>query len=210
MGSLDAMPIFSILFIILMFFGRGIRWYYRRKSRNEKRSLRGQWREAIKIEGTVRVFILIANGIFLLIAIALYLFPPPWMRWSRLTIPDWTRWLGVSLAMLSLPLQIWAHHSLGRHWSSFLEIQEDHSLVTTGPYRWIRHPMYAQSFVFFAGLALVSADLLIFTGLAISVMFALTRLSREEKMMLEKFGDEYSAYMKRSGRLLPKFRRDID
>jgi protein-S-isoprenylcysteine O-methyltransferase Ste14 len=60
------------------------------------------------------------------------------------------------------------------------------------------------------GLALVSADLLILTGLATSVIFSLTRIPKEERMMLEKFGDQYRAYMKRTGRLLPLLRRNID
>ena len=64
--------------------------------------------------------------------------------------------------------------------------------------------------IFVKSLALVSADLLILTSLATSVIFTLNRMLKEERMMLEKFGDEYSAYMKRTGLLLPLSRRDVN
>jgi len=208
----DGELIFSILFLILALVGRGIRGYYSLKGQTpgKKRSVRERWKEATRVEGTARVILLMVNGVFLLIAIVLYLLSPQWMLWSQFPIHDWARWIGVGLGVLSLPFQIWVHRTLAKHWSSFLKLQEGHSLVTTGPYRWVRHPMYTQSLMFFIALTLVSANLLILIGFLIAFIFTFTRIPKEEQMLLERFGDEYRLYMKRTGRLLPRLRRQED
>jgi protein-S-isoprenylcysteine O-methyltransferase Ste14 len=101
----------------------------------------------------------------------------------------------------------WTHRTLGRHWSGILELRENHRLISSGPYRHIRHPMYTGFFMMLSGVALLSANLLI-ALLQIGAFTAtyLARVADEEAMMLDRFGDEYRGYMRRTGRLLPRLR----
>jgi len=73
-------------------------------------------------------------------------------------MPAWSRWLGVALGIVSLQLFGWTHHALGRNWSTRLVIKEGHSLVTSGPYRWVRHPMYTAIFGSWLAIFLLSAN----------------------------------------------------
>jgi protein-S-isoprenylcysteine O-methyltransferase Ste14 len=97
-----------------------------------------------------------------------------------------------------------SHKALGRHWSITLEIRQQHELVSGGPYAVIRHPMYTS----FLLMGLAQAFLLSnwFAGAAGLIGFAVLfflRVDREEHMMLEIFGPQYRAYMKRTKRLIP-------
>ena len=112
--------------------------------------------------------------------------------------------LGIVCAAMGLWLFYRSHADLGINWSISLEIRQKHQLVTGGVYERIRHPMYMSIFL----LALAQAFLLSnwIAGplylLAFLLMFPL-RLVPEERMMLDTFGDEYGAYVKRTKRLIP-------
>jgi protein-S-isoprenylcysteine O-methyltransferase Ste14 len=112
--------------------------------------------------------------------------------------------LGIVCAAMGLWLFYRSHADLGINWSISLELRKEHQLVTRGVYQRIRHPMYMSIFL----LALAQAFLLSnwIAGpsclLAFLLMFPL-RLGPEERMMLERFGDEYRAYVKRTKRLIP-------
>jgi protein-S-isoprenylcysteine O-methyltransferase Ste14 len=95
--------------------------------------------------------------------------------------------------------------SLGTLWSAQLQLRTNHRLVTSGPYSQIRHPMYVAIWVWATSLGIVIANWIpiIYTALAMVIFVA--RVPHEEQMMLEKFGDEYRNYMKRSGRFLPRW-----
>lgn len=97
-----------------------------------------------------------------------------------------------------------AHRDLGRNFSVSLEVRCDHTLVASGVYRHVRHPMYLAFWLW----AIAQAALLPnwFAGLAGLVGFGLLYFGRivpEEQLMLETFGDEYRTYMKRTPRLIP-------
>ena len=111
--------------------------------------------------------------------------------------------MGMGLGIGTLPLFVWTHEALGKNWSADLVIKEEHALVTGGPYRWVRHPMYTAFFGSSLAYFLLSANWVIgLTGLGTSVLFA-ARVDKEEALMIEEFGDEYQAYMQRTGRFLP-------
>jgi len=88
-----------------------------------------------------------------------------------------------------------------------LEVREGNTLVTSGPYRLVRHPMYSAALVIAVGLSLLSANWLVAAGTLLGpvVVFA-GRLRDEELMMIDAFGDEYRAYIQRTGRFMPKLR----
>jgi protein-S-isoprenylcysteine O-methyltransferase Ste14 len=114
-----------------------------------------------------------------------------------------------AIGTLVLCLGIWlfyrSHADLGKNWSISLEIRENHELVTLGVYRLIRHPMYTAIFLQAIAQALLLSNWLAGPSclLAFLVMLAV-RLSREEQMMLNKFGEAYGEYMKRTQRLIPR------
>lgn len=99
------------------------------------------------------------------------------------------------------------HHFLGKNFSSELRIRPDHELVTEGPYRYVRHPMYTSFFVMMTGLFLLSGNWLICgSALLVLIFVMVVRTPREERMMEGRFGDAYRHYMARTGRYLPKLR----
>jgi protein-S-isoprenylcysteine O-methyltransferase Ste14 len=102
-------------------------------------------------------------------------------------------------------LILWIQWALGSNFSTTLHVREEHTLVTFGPYRWVRHPMYSVLFVFLVGIFLITANWYIGgVPLAALILIVVTRLPKEEAAMLEKFGAEYQHYMQTTGRFLPK------
>ncbi len=81
------------------------------------------------------------------------------------------------------------------------------SLVTYGPYRWVRHPMYSFSFLLFFGFSLLSANWFIGLTVIVGLAILVARTSIEESKLIEEFDDEYREYMKRTGRFFPRWMR---
>lgn len=125
---------------------------------------------------------------------------------GHLPLPGIVRVIG-ALLFLGGDLLFWAsHRALKKNWSAEVEIQAGHTLVTDGPYRRVRHPMYTALFLIGAGMLLLSANWLaggLFL-LAFTLLY-LTRVDAEERLLRDHFGAAYEAYMKETGRLLPKF-----
>ncbi len=149
------------------------------------------------------MFLRVGMFFYMLAAVALYAIYPAWLGSLAISLPDWACWLGVAIGILSLGLLIWVHAVLGRHWNTNLRLQEGHRLVTTGPYRRVRHPMYSALIGVFSGLALIAANWLMVPLLLGSAYALVRRVGKEEAMMIAVFGDEYRDYMRRSGRFLP-------
>ena len=111
---------------------------------------------------------------------------------------------GIVCFVIGLWLFYRSHADLGTNWSITLEVRERHRLITQGIYRRIRHPMYSALVLYGAAHALVIPNWVAGPSnlVAFVVLFAL-RVHAEERMMLEQFGDEYTAYMARTKRLVP-------
>lgn len=113
-------------------------------------------------------------------------------------------WLGLVFAIASLVMFRLTHRALGRNWSISLELRQNHRLITEGVYRHMRHPMYTAFWLWAVAQALLLPNW--FAGLAGIVGFGALffgRIAREERMMMESFGDEYRAYMQRTYRIIP-------
>jgi protein-S-isoprenylcysteine O-methyltransferase Ste14 len=134
----------------------------------------------------------------------------------------WTSWLdradyrlppeaerrtgGVGVALMTLALWLFwrSHADLGRNWSPSLQLREDHALVTEGVYRHVRHPMYASEWLWGAAQALLLQNWVAgWASLALFTPLYVLRVPREERLMLDRFGEEYRAYMDRTGRVVP-------
>jgi protein-S-isoprenylcysteine O-methyltransferase Ste14 len=113
-------------------------------------------------------------------------------------------WLGLVPLVGALWLFRRSHADLGRNWSITLQVRDQHALVKTGVYRLIRHPMYSSFFLLgLAQMLLLPNWLAGISGvMGAGILFAF-RVQREERMMLESFGDEYRAYMTLTKRIIP-------
>lgn len=114
--------------------------------------------------------------------------------------------VGIALIPLSLLMFRLTHKALGRNWSVSLQLKDEHRLITEGVYARIRHPMYAAFWLWAIAQALILPNWV--AGLSGLIGFGtlyLLRVGQEEQMMLDGFGEDYRAYMARTGRLWPKF-----
>jgi protein-S-isoprenylcysteine O-methyltransferase Ste14 len=151
------------------------------------------------------MILLALSGIGMLVPLV-YVFSS-WLDFADYDLPDWTGWLGTVLFAVAIWLLWRSHVDLGRNWTPTLGFREDHELVTDGVFKHVRHPMYAAHILWGIAAALMLHNWI--AGLTLpGVMVAvyLSRVSAEEQMMLEKFGEQYEAYMQRTGRLIPRLR----
>ena len=154
-----------------------------------------------RTEGVVLWLLLLGGFIFPM----LYIFTP-WLAFADYDLPDWAGWVGVALAVAALGVFWRAHVDLGRNWSPSLQLMEQHTLVTHGIYRFIRHPMYASQLILTVAQMLLLQNWIAGPGgLLLFLPLYFLRVPREEQMMLEKFGEQYRAYIRRTGRVLPSF-----
>lgn len=157
-------------------------------------------------EGTLNLIVRAFLGIGYMLMMLVYLIYPGWFVISSIGLPLWLRWTGVALLALSLAGLTWVQWALDVQFNTTLHVQEDHKLIQHGPYHWVRHPMYTVLIALGLGWGLVSANLVIGFPVSVAVVgIILNRIRREEATLVEIFGDQYRAYMKRTGRFLPKF-----
>ena len=138
----------------------------------------------------------------------MYILFPQTLAWAKITLTSWLRLLGAFIAIVALLWFIWIHRSLGSNLSVRLRIKESQELVTDGPYRWIRHPMYSAFFLLHLAVFFLTANWFIgITWLAGLIAIIFLRVKREEAMLLAQFGDKYSNYMEQTGRFFPSVKR---
>jgi protein-S-isoprenylcysteine O-methyltransferase Ste14 len=140
----------------------------------------------------------------LLMAGLLLLFVPvPWL--DRRVLPDGVSWVfaGLALHAASLGLAIAARRTLGRNWSGEITQKVEHQLVRTGPYRFVRHPIYTAILGMSVGTALVSGDLHAFIGVALVGAAYARKIRLEERNLDEVFGSAYDEYRRSTWAILP-------
>ena len=129
-----------------------------------------------------------------------YVFAGGWLAWASLPLPVWVRWSGTVPGVAALALFVWAHHSLGSNYSRWLAVRSKHTLITHGPYRWVRHPMYTAFYLLHAAVLVLSANWFLgLTWIGGLTLVIVARLRREEAMMVAAFGDDYVAYAESFG-----------
>jgi protein-S-isoprenylcysteine O-methyltransferase Ste14 len=198
---------FRIIFFAIFASVVATRVYFRWRS---KRAGQARWpigKDAAEREGRGGILWRVLLFLCVLAFVVIYAFNPLWLHRFAARLPLWSRWLGTGIAVVSLALLIWVHQALGRQWSANLELREKHVLITNGPYQSVRHPMYSALIGLAIGLALVSASWPVILLAVMTLLLLHARAGKEEAMMIENFGDEYRAYMRRTGRLLPRIRQ---
>ena len=154
-------------------------------------------------EGIFTMIALRLGGLALWAGVIAFMISPASMRWSSLPLTAPMRWSGVALGALTAALLIWTLRSLGPNLTDTVVTRQAHTLVTRGPYQWVRHPFYDCMFLFMLGTATMMANWFVLVmGLGVFAILA-ARSRTEEKKLAERFGEPYRAYRAATGRFIP-------
>jgi len=191
--------LFPVSYLIGLIVGSFIRAWYLRRYKQDRKAI---FRE----EGFVVGLLASLWGVAILLPL-LHMFTR-WLSFADFDLPAWAGWIGVATFAVALWLLWRSHADLGHNWRVTTELREGHTLVTSGVFRHIRHPMYSAHWLWGIAQALLIHNWI--AGLASLVILPplyLLRVKREEQMMLEQFGEEYCLYMSRTGRVIPRLWR---
>ena len=152
-------------------------------------------------------FILIAirvTGALLMGSTIAWMYDPSWLQVAAVPVPEGVRWLGMAGLMAAGCWLLWMFHSLGHNLTDTVVTRKHATFVDSGPYRFVRNPMYTGVLVLGLTLGLVLGTWL--TALLAVLIFTLhaIRTRTEERYLIERFGDTYRQYMTRVGRFFPK------
>ena len=191
--------IFRIFAALILFIGVGISSYFRRKADKES----GE-RISRSVDGRLMMTAIKLGGLLLWLSPLVYLINPGWMGWSKMGLPEWLRWLGVGIGIFCVGGIYWLFSSIGSGITPTSATRKQHTLIMSGPYRWVRHPLYTVGASMFIAFGMMADNWFIaLLGVLTFILMAI-RTPKEEANLIEKFGDEYRAYMKRTGRFFPK------
>jgi len=134
-----------------------------------------------------------------------------WADWLRVGPLGWRFvparssivWTGVLVTAAGVALAIWARWRLGRNWSDKVVLKVDHELIRSGPYRYLRHPIYTGILVALAGTALMIGEWRAVVAVILMATNYYIKATREEKILAENFGEAFAEHKKRTGFFLP-------
>jgi len=146
-----------------------------------------------------------ANRISLALGFILLWYPGLAGPWRLALTPqtDLARAGGAVLCVLGLLVAIWSRRTLAGNWSRDVTFRQGHELITAGPYRFVRHPIYTGILLMFFGSAMQDGRLHSWLGFLILCLGIWIKIQQEESLMLRHFPDEYPAYQKRVKALVP-------
>jgi len=111
---------------------------------------------------------------------------------------------GVLMVWLGVAVAIWARVHIGQYWSGLITLKEDHKLIRSGPYAYVRHPIYTGLLLATFGTALVQGKWQGLLGAAIILIAHIRKARKEEALMTSQFGERYREYRRHSGFLIPR------
>lgn len=172
--------------------------YHRIKSQSTREPL-DRRKEGLFILLTLRPL-----GMVAIVAVVAYLIDPAYMAWSSWPLALWVRWMGSALGVAAGALLIWSFRALGKNLTDTVVTRTEHTLVTGGPYRWVRHPFYDAAALCIVATSLVAANWFILLSGSLAFTLIVVRTRIEEEQLLARFRDSYRTYMQRTGRFLPR------
>ena len=191
--------IFQLILILGMVIVVPIGIYHRLRSQASREKL-DRRQEGLFILLTLRPI-----GIAHMLGLLTFVVNPARMAWSSVPLPVSLRWAGVGMGVVAAALLVWTFRSLGKNITDTVVTRREHTLVTTGPYRFVRHPFYVAAALATTANSLVAANwFLALTGV-VAVFLLVIRTSTEEGHLIRRFGEKYIAYMETTGRFLPRF-----
>jgi protein-S-isoprenylcysteine O-methyltransferase Ste14 len=120
---------------------------------------------------------------------------------------DWlpVRFVGLAVGLAGAALLVWACVLLGRFLMHAATVREDHAIIESGPYRLVRHPVYAGYLALLLGTGVASLNVGLWLFWPVSLLGILIQATSEEQLLGERFGQSYERYARRTGRLVPGF-----
>ena len=115
------------------------------------------------------------------------------------------RAFGIVLTYLGVAFAIWARFHLGRNWSARITLKVGHELIRSGPYRYIRHPIYSGILLAATGTALAEGRWRAVLGVSLILLGYIFKARKEERLLAGQVGENFDEHRKRTGMLLPRF-----
>lgn len=137
---------------------------------------------------------------------AVLLWQPGIVRPLNLTLTphtDWAHVVGAAVCVSGLFVTIWARRTLAGNWSSDVTFKKGHELITAGPYRFARHPIYTGILVMCLGVVIKDGEIRCWLGFLLIGISLWLKLKQEEALMLQHFPDQYPAYRRQVKALVP-------
>jgi len=116
---------------------------------------------------------------------------------------DALAWIGAVLCIAGLIFCVWARFTLGRNWSGIVTLKGGHKLITSGPYAFVRHPIYTGLLTMCVATMIVLGHIAAIIAMPFVIVSLWVKLRSEENLMLENFPAGYEAYSRRVKRLIP-------
>ena len=116
------------------------------------------------------------------------------------------QWIGLVVVIIALGLHVWSRVHLRHFYAERVELQPRHQLIDSGPYAYIRHPVFTSFFLITAGLFLINPSLLMVL-LCVYVAWDFSRAARAEEVLLSENLPGYAEYVQRTGRFLPTWKQ---
>jgi protein-S-isoprenylcysteine O-methyltransferase Ste14 len=163
---------------------------------------------AVRVKATERRESYLERVIYLVPTLlgALMLLGGDWPAWLALQVispgPD-SYWIGVVLVFAGLSFASWARVIIGTNWSGNVTLKSGHEFIRTGPYRWVRHPIYTGLITALLGTAIAEGAVRAFVGAGLIAVAFVYKLRVEERMLSERFKEEYDRYRKDVAALIP-------
>ena len=126
--------------------------------------------------------------------------------WPWISSHAWVAVVGVAMTATGLLFSLWARLYLGRNWSGQVTVKEDHELIRSGPYRFVRHPIYSGLLLALAGTTLCFGNVWGILGFALVWLGLWIKSRIEEQFMVATFGPQYEEYRRTTGAIVPQFR----
>jgi protein-S-isoprenylcysteine O-methyltransferase Ste14 len=129
--------------------------------------------------------------------------------WHRSILPyhPWMGCTGMTITVLGFAITLWARFLLGSNWSNSVTIKVAHELIRTGPYRWVRHPIYSGMILAMLGTAIALDQWRGAVSVALLWVAFTFKQRKEERFMRQTFGAQYADYSKTTGAIFPSLRR---
>ncbi|MGD8814580.1 MAG: isoprenylcysteine carboxylmethyltransferase family protein [Anaerolineales bacterium] len=192
--------IFRIGFVLSFLAMLSIRIYFQLKVLNDQRKIDFREGPLSLAAGSLAALVTIVFG-------GEYIFSPGSFEFAyQLPFPIGLRWAGAVMLTAGTVLLAAAQKHLGRSFHSLIVVKQDHAFVSSGPYHWIRHPIYTAYLLNYTGGGLLAGNwVLAFVPTILYSLLVVMRMKHEEQVLIDQFGDSYCSYMQRTGRLFPRF-----
>jgi protein-S-isoprenylcysteine O-methyltransferase Ste14 len=168
-------------------------------------------RRSVQRELPALIAIRAVLGVPVYVILVGWLVDADWVRPTLIPLPVGLRWAGIAVAALGLCLMAWSHVALGANFETALGRGLGQRLVTDGPYRRVRHPMYLSFLITHLGIFLMSANWALgLGGIGMIVAVMAIRTPQEEAELADRYGDAYRRYARHTGRFFPRWRSGVD